>query len=323
MTESAEPVVAASGAQVPDFYVGDWKVQPGLNRTSRDGTVVHLRPQLMDVLVCLARRPGVTVSRPELLAEVWTNQFVAETALARCMAELRQALGDSAQAPAIIETIPKRGYRLIAPVSAANNGRSAGASQSPASAAPGGPAAPAESDLAVGRLRPRGAQAAAVILLVLALAAAVWLAVSRRATPPPAATARESILLVFVNATGDPAFDDTLRLALAVYLERSPLLRLVPERRVHEALVAMGLPADTPITPTLALQICGRLGATAALSGTITALGARYVIGLEATACASREIVARVQAEAGRKEDVLDVLSGVADTLRQRLHESL
>lgn len=101
-----------------DFYLGDWLVQPGLNRASSGGKSIHLRPQLMDVLVCLARRPGSTVPRHDLLDQVWPGQFVAETALARCVAELRQALGDRAHQPVVIETIPKRGYRLIAPVAA-------------------------------------------------------------------------------------------------------------------------------------------------------------------------------------------------------------
>jgi hypothetical protein len=70
----------------------------------------------MDVLVCLAQHCGGTVPRSELLTQVWSGQYVAETALARCVAELRQALGDRAHQPTIIETIPKRGYRLVAPV---------------------------------------------------------------------------------------------------------------------------------------------------------------------------------------------------------------
>jgi DNA-binding winged helix-turn-helix (wHTH) protein len=70
----------------------------------------------MDLLVCLARHHGRTVPREQLLDEVWRNQCVVDTAIARCIAELRQALGDNAQSPAIIETIPKRGYRIIAPV---------------------------------------------------------------------------------------------------------------------------------------------------------------------------------------------------------------
>jgi len=85
-------------------------------RISRDGVSVHVRPQLMDLAVAFAARQGRVVSREELFASVWPQLFVAESALARCVAELRRLLGDSARSPRIIETIPKRGYRLVAPV---------------------------------------------------------------------------------------------------------------------------------------------------------------------------------------------------------------
>lgn len=107
-----QPTLAPS-----DFTVGAWLVQPSLNRMHRDDTVVRLRPQLVDVLVCLAERAGRTASREEILQAVWPGQFIVESGLARCIAELRQALGDSARGGSTyIETIPKRGYRLIAPV---------------------------------------------------------------------------------------------------------------------------------------------------------------------------------------------------------------
>jgi len=116
------PAIAPSAPAPPlsDFILGDWLVQPGLNRLSRHGNAMHVRPQLMDVLVCLASAPGRTVHRDELLRRVWPGQStVADTAIARCVAELRHALGDQASAPTHIETIHKRGYRVIAPVAAA------------------------------------------------------------------------------------------------------------------------------------------------------------------------------------------------------------
>jgi DNA-binding winged helix-turn-helix (wHTH) protein len=100
-----------------DFRIGDWLVQPSLDRIARDGTDVRLRPQVMNMLVCLARGRGRTVSREQILDAVWPDQSVAGTSIARCVAELRKAIGDRVKAPAVIETIPKRGYRLIAPVS--------------------------------------------------------------------------------------------------------------------------------------------------------------------------------------------------------------
>jgi DNA-binding winged helix-turn-helix (wHTH) protein len=107
---------AAASPLPPDFLVGDWLVQPALGRVSRGASSQRLRPQLMDVLVCLAARNGRTVMKQEVMAAVWSDRFVTESALARTVAELRHALGDDAKQPRIIETIPKRGYRIIAPV---------------------------------------------------------------------------------------------------------------------------------------------------------------------------------------------------------------
>jgi DNA-binding winged helix-turn-helix (wHTH) protein len=99
------------------FTVGEWPVEPDLCRVSRDGITAHLRPQLMDLLVYLADQSGRTVPQEELLTAIWPNQpYLAATSLPRCIAELRQALGDRAGDSEVILTIYKRGYRLIAPV---------------------------------------------------------------------------------------------------------------------------------------------------------------------------------------------------------------
>jgi DNA-binding winged helix-turn-helix (wHTH) protein len=103
-----------------DFQLAEWLVQPSLDQLTSGGVVVRIRPQLMDLLVCLAARAGRTVAREELATAIWPGQFVVDSGLARCVAELRRALGDSARQPRIIETIPKRGYRLVAAVSPAD-----------------------------------------------------------------------------------------------------------------------------------------------------------------------------------------------------------
>jgi TolB-like protein/DNA-binding winged helix-turn-helix (wHTH) protein len=95
------------------FRLDEWLVQPDLGRISRGEEVVHLRPQLMDLLVYLAQGAGGLASKNDILDGVWPEEFVAESALTRCIAELRQALGDEAQEPRYIETVPKRGYRLL------------------------------------------------------------------------------------------------------------------------------------------------------------------------------------------------------------------
>ena len=99
-----------------DFRVGDWLVQPRLNRVSHGASVAHVQPKIMDVLVLLAERPGEVVTREQLFRTVWAGTHVTEHALARSISELRKIFRDSPRHPRVVETIPKIGYRLIAPV---------------------------------------------------------------------------------------------------------------------------------------------------------------------------------------------------------------
>ena len=99
-----------------DFRLGDWLVQPALCRLSKDGRTVQVRAKVMDLLAYLAGRPGEVIPKERLLDDVWGSQAISESALTRTVTELRQALGDDAAQPRLLETIPKRGYRLIGPV---------------------------------------------------------------------------------------------------------------------------------------------------------------------------------------------------------------
>ena len=99
-----------------DFRVGDWLVEPGLNRVTRGQQVQHLRPRLLDLLGYLAPHAGRVVTKDEILERVWRQRFVAESVLSRSVADIRRLLDDEASQPRVIETIPKRGYRLLARV---------------------------------------------------------------------------------------------------------------------------------------------------------------------------------------------------------------
>ena len=98
------------------FNVGGWLVVPSLNRLSRGEETVRLELKLMEVLVYLAERTGELVSKRELIDAVWKVEVISDGTLTRAIALLRKALGDEARNPRFIETIPKRGYRFIAPV---------------------------------------------------------------------------------------------------------------------------------------------------------------------------------------------------------------
>lgn len=100
-----------------DFRVGPWLIAPGLNSISCEGTIVRLEPKAMEVLVCLARHAGETLSKEILVRKVWHDAFVTDDVLTHSISELRHAFGDDAREPRFIQTILKRGYRLVAPVS--------------------------------------------------------------------------------------------------------------------------------------------------------------------------------------------------------------
>ena len=99
-----------------DFLLAEWLVQPRLNRLSSGARTVQLEPRTMDVLAYLASHAGRVVPREEILEGVWRRHFVADATLSHAVAELRRVLGDSARRPRFIETISKRGYRVVATV---------------------------------------------------------------------------------------------------------------------------------------------------------------------------------------------------------------
>jgi Tol biopolymer transport system component/DNA-binding winged helix-turn-helix (wHTH) protein len=99
-----------------DFSIGDWHVQPQINRIHRGQASFHLEPKVMQVLLLLASNPGNLVTKERLLQTVWSGVFVGDDVLTRAISEIRHILTDDARSPHIIQTIPKTGYRLIAPV---------------------------------------------------------------------------------------------------------------------------------------------------------------------------------------------------------------
>ncbi len=168
---------------------------------------------------------------------------------------------------------------------------------------------------------PRRATFAAVAVVIVGLVAGAWLYNARRAHT---LTEKDTIILAdFTNTTGDSVFDGALKEALAVQLEQSPFLNILPDERVREALRFMGRPPETRVTREVAREICERQGSKAMLIGSIAPLGSHYVIGLEAVNGHTGDVLAREQVEALSKEQVLTVLGKAATRLRERLGESL
>ena len=140
----------------------------------------------------------------------------------------------------------------------------------------------------------------------------------------PKLTDKDQLILAdFTNQTGDPVFDSTLKEALAIQLEQSPLLQLVSDAELHNNLQYLSQPREQRITPELAQQLGQRLGVKAYLAGTIANLGSAYVIQINAVNCGTGDVFAREQVTANDKTGVLQAVSNAATAMRARLGESM
>ena len=297
-----------------DFHLGDWQVQPALCRLSREGQTVQVRPKVMDLLVFLARTAGAVVSKDDLLREVWRTETVSESALTRTVTELRQALGDSAESPRLLATIPKRGYRLIAPVSFA------------------------PSQLADGvrtRTRARLAYTAIVVSLTAVVAMAMFFSngfgaratltrgQENRARRP--FTARDWVLISpFVNRTGDSALDDVVELALERELVNSAFVNVVPRPRIEDVLALMKKADDTRLDDALAREVAVRDGGIQALlTGRINRIGDAYVLTTSIIDPADGRTLATISHKAERPSDLLAAIRMQALDVRRALGETM
>ncbi len=108
-----------SEGQTESFRLGDWFVEPAQGRVSRNGDSISIEPKAMAVLVVLANRSGQVVDLEEILASVWPDTVTSDAAIYQRIALLRRTLGDDSHQPRYIETVPRRGYRLVADVEVA------------------------------------------------------------------------------------------------------------------------------------------------------------------------------------------------------------
>ena len=309
------------------FRFGEFELDPDLRQLRINGRVIVLQEQAFQILSALLASPGQLVTRKELTEQLWPEgTFVDfEHSLNTAVNRLREVLEDSAEHPRFIETMPRRGYRFIAPVT----------STEAAAVAPGIPARASDprktregNSEAVARapvpfLKNRNLKIAVVVasaLLIVILAAGVTFYLR----PTPKLTEKDSIVLAdFTNTTGDPVFDVTLWQGLAVQLEQSPFLDVVSDEQIAETLRLMAQPANAKLTRQLAEEVCQRDDSVAVLEGSIANLEGEYVIGLSAVDCHKGRTLAQTQVVAGSKRQVLHALGIAATEIRTKLGESL
>ena len=311
---------------------GGFELDAANGELRKAGISLKIHPQPFRVLMLLAMRPGQIVTREEIQHALWGDHtFVDfENGINFCVTQIRAAISDDADNPRYVQTLPRRGYRFIAPITPPDAERPAvlitGAPRNEETAtevnfsAPHNiHALPAAATRATAPAR-WGPRAFFVALPVLAVLIAGTVFVFHRT---PKLTRKDSIVLVdFTNTTGDPVFDGTLRQGLAVQLEQSPYLNIVSEEQIQQTLPLMGQSADARVTPQLALQLCRRTSSTALLQGSIASIGSQYVLGLQMVNCATGESIAEEQVTAQGKGQVLGALALVATKARTKLGES-
>jgi DNA-binding winged helix-turn-helix (wHTH) protein/tetratricopeptide (TPR) repeat protein len=323
----------------------------------KSGTVIKLPPQSFRLLAVLASQAGQVVSRDEIQKQLWYEEtFVDfEHGVNRCINQIRNVLGDDADNPLYIETLPRRGYRFVAPVVSTTvaaprprvvesesgeqgrvlvltgGGTGAAAAKVVALSHPAvvpdiqAPAKPAPevvdirlSGFRLWRILPVWIGAAAVLIALIG-GGIYW-----RTRKAPVLTEKDTIVLGdFDNKTGDPVWDDTLKQALEIQLRQSPFLDVIPDSKVNQTLRLMGRHAGDLLTPEVTREICQRTNSKAMLTGSIAASGSQYVIYLKAVNCDTGEQLAEAQKQVAGKEAVLKALDTEAVDLRSQLGESL
>ena len=351
------------GATQKLLRFGSFELNLATEELRKNGIPLKLSPQPFRILALLASSSGQIVTREEIRQQVWGGETYVdfEHGMNQCIKQIRTVLGDNTDNPVYVETLPRKGYRFLAPVSAktiaaqptvveSQSGlrsalpATAGAAPvamvdpgkatallpsevaTPAIVASSAPAAVAvELAPAVASLpattRPRNwLRLTLVTVMVIALIAGIVYWHSQRAS---ALTEKDTIVLAdFNNTTGDAAFNDTLKQALAIQLEQSPLLTVLSERKVIETMRLMNRPADQRITKEVAAEVCLRNNSKLLLEGSIAAIGDHYLITLKATNCQTGDSIASAVAEAENRNQVVKVLGEVGNQLRKKLGES-
>jgi len=273
----------------------------------KQGVRIKLQEQPFHVLTVLLQRPGEVVTREELRNQNWpADTFVDfDNSLNTAINKLRESLGDSADNSRFIETLPRRGYRFIAPVAGVDG-------------------APRETGTGVSARQRSSSRKILVTAAIAVLAPGIAGGLLWRARHDRRLTEKGTIVLGdFANSTGDAVFDGTLREGLSVQLHQSPSLGLISEEGIHQTLRMMERPASTRLTPEITREVCQRTSSAAALDGSIALIGTRYTLILKAVNCASGDLLASTEAQANDKSHVLDALGKASSEMRTKLGESL
>jgi DNA-binding winged helix-turn-helix (wHTH) protein/tetratricopeptide (TPR) repeat protein len=285
---------------------------------TKAGLRIRIQEQPFKILAALLEKPNEVVTRDELRQHIWPRESFGDFdhAIDLAVGKLRTALGDSAAAPRFVETLPRRGYRFIAPVSKVPFTELVHSDLAPGSSFSGaGPAPPHSRTALPWMLR----STLAVIALSLAGIAAF------RSHPNTAALRPGSVLVAhFENRTGEPALDGTLEYALRRELGNSELLKVVPSERVEDALRLMKKPGNTPLDWAMAREVCLRDGTVQELiTGRVEKLGSVYLLSATIVVPTTGAILKSVSEEADSTTAISPAVRRLSNQVRSLAGESL
>src|SRR5208282_75069 len=313
------------------FQFGEFQIDARARTLRREEEIVSLSFRAFDVLLYFVQNPGKVLTRDELLKNVWADSFVDENSLAQSISALRRALDEKPGDNSYIVTLTGRGYQFVASVQvvAPSSGSNLPEIETAASSNSSGlifqkhtirTSVITEEKEQLSLPAPRNR---AVAKLVSALAVAAIYAWKQSHRVPPMKESDLVLVSDFVNTTGEPIFDDTLKQALTVKLAESPYFNVVLDAKTRQTLRLMGKSPSERVMLPIARDVCQREGAKVLVGGSIVRLGNRYSLDLSAMNCLTGASVAAQETEALNKEEVLSKLGQVIPALRRSLGESL
>jgi DNA-binding winged helix-turn-helix (wHTH) protein/tetratricopeptide (TPR) repeat protein len=302
----------------PVYRFGVFAVSAEARELLRQGRVVKIQDQPFALLLLFLDHPGEILDRNFLREQLWPDNTFVDFAqsLSTAVTKLRQVLGDDATSPRFIETVPRHGYRFIAPVTSPSTHAPVPLVVMPPPVGEPSAVVPAERSK-----RPVLWASLAAVLLLLAGALSFWW---RHRQAAFVLAPQDTIVLAdFENTTGESIFNDTLHQALLVEMSQSPVLHLVSDRQAAVIYREMGHTPDDRMTGRTALELCRRLGAKVVVQGSISLLGTTYLVGVAGIRCETGKPIANEQMEAARADEVIEALGKTSARLRARLGESL
>ncbi len=312
------------------FQFGEFRIDPLERTLRRNESPVTLHRRAFDVLLYLVQNPGRVVTKDELLKNVWPDAFVDENNLTQSISVLRKALDQRPGENSYITTLPGRGYQFVVPVQVLGQPEGANQRRRLGDTPQSGSVLLQQRTVTTSIVTEerhtrrtnsisRWAVTAALLAVLIAIMVAGHALWARRHPKPSVANV---VLADFVNSTGDVTFDRTLKRALEIDLEQSPYMNVLSDRAGVSTLLFMGRKSDTPITADIGQEICERTNRQALLTGTISTIGNKYLVTVQASSCTTGKELASAKAEAKSKDQVLEALDQVAERVRRGLNES-